>query len=215
MSLRKTFCILTALISLASSGNSSSSQNKSEQQYSEESIVLPKNASVPTEALTFDVNAMMMNFSKAQAEKIHEAAKLIKKVIASPEFKSRVLNFKYNGRKQFVDNGGLTNEQIYKKILLASEEMLPLGNNNVMDLELELYTDHEANTIGYTYPDIVRVYMNTKYFNRFLPHQVADNMIHEWLHKLGFEHAVEPTPSRSSSVPYAIGYLVKELAQEL
>ena len=215
MSFRKTFCILTAIISLASSSNSSSSQNKLEQQYSQESIVIPLDHSVPTEALTFDINAMMVNFSTSQAKKIKDASKLIKKVIASSEFKERVLNFTYNGKKQFVDNGGLTNEQIYKKILLASEEMLPLGNNNVMDVELELYTDEEANTIGYTYPDIVRVFMNTKYFNRFLPHQVADNMIHEWLHKLGFEHAVEPNPSRSSSVPYAIGYLVKELAQEL
>lgn len=215
MSLRKIACILTVLISLASSSNSSSSQAKSEQQYSQDSIVVTEHSPVPTEALTFDVNAMMMNFSKTQAEKIHDASKLIKKVIASQEFKNRVLNFTYEGKKQFVDNAGLSNEQIYKKILLASEEMLPYGNNNVMDLELELYTDLEANTIGYTYPDIVRVYMNTKYFNRFLPHQVADNMIHEWLHKLGFEHAVEPTPSRSSSVPYAIGYLVKELALEL
>jgi hypothetical protein len=55
--------------------------------------------------------------------------------------------------------------------------------------------------------------MNRKYFNKFRPYQVADNMMHEWLHKIGFSHAVKSTPERPYSVPYAVSYIVKGIAR--
>jgi hypothetical protein len=39
--------------------------------------------------------------------------------------------------------------------------------------------------------------------------------MHEWLHKIGFSHAVKDTPERIYSVPYAIGYIVKGIAREM
>lgn len=160
----------------------------------------------------FDVNPVMLGFTSKQEEKVHLAAELIRKVVASEAFKRKVLNYTYRGKKAFVENGGLTNQQIFQRILQASEKMTGLGNNRTMDLELELYTNHDSTTIGYTYPNIIRVYMNRKYFNKFKPHQVADNMMHEWLHKIGFGHQVKATPSRKHSVPYAVGYIIKSLA---
>lgn len=164
------------------------------------------------ENISFEVNASMYGFSPKQEQKILKAAELIKKVVKSTEFKDRILNYTYQGKKAFFDNKGLSNQQIYKKILEASEKMIRLGKNNTMDIELELYTDNDSITIGYTYPNVVRIFMNSKYFNKFKPHQVADNMMHEWLHKIGFDHSVEVTPDRRHSVPYAIGYIVKALA---
>ena len=92
-----------------------------------------------------------------------------------------------------------------------------MGNtskNNTMDVELELY-HQKTNTIGYTYPNTVRIWMNTKYFNKYTPVKVADNLMHEWMHKLGFTHATVWSKERDHSVPYAIGYLVEELAEKL
>jgi hypothetical protein len=37
---------------------------------------------------------------------------------------------------------------------------------------------------------------------------------HEYCHKIGFEHSVQPTPSRPFSVPYGIGNIVEELANK-
>lgn len=159
---------------------------------------------------SIDARIHLVNFPQEQEEKVHKAVELIKKVVASPEFKDRIVNHTYEGKKTFVDNKGYTNEQIYQLILDGSETMVP-GKNGRMDVELELY-QQSTNTIGYTYPNTTRIWVNTKYFNKYTPVQVADNLFHEWMHKLGFDHALKYSKSRNYSVPYAIGYLVEELA---
>ena len=163
----------------------------------------------------FDVRTTLIGFTARQEKKVNAASRLIRKIVKTKEFRDQVLNHTWKGKKRFADNNGLTNEQIYKKILDGSERQTDLGPNNTMDLEIELYTDHDSITIGYTYPSIVRIYMNRKYFNKFKPYQVADNMMHEWLHKIGFGHDVKNTPERPYSVPYAVGYIVKRIARNM
>jgi hypothetical protein len=163
----------------------------------------------------FDVRTTLIGFSPKQEEKITAASKLIRKIVRSDAFREKVMNHTWKGKKAFADNDGMSNEQVYKKILEGSERMINHGVNNTMDLEIELYSDYDSITIGYTYPNIVRIYMNKKYYNKFRPYEVADNMMHEWLHKIGFTHAVKPTPERPYTVPYAIGYIVKGIAREM
>lgn len=160
--------------------------------------------------IAFNVDAHLLGFSDAQKQKLLTAVELIKKVIMSEDFKKRVLVHKYNGNETFLDNMGLTNEEIYNKVMEASEVLNP-GINRTMNVDIELYFE-EANTIGHTYPNVNRIWMNKKYFDKFSPHQIADNLFHEWVHKLGFDHEVVYSPHRKYSVPYALGYLVKELA---
>lgn len=171
-------------------------------------------APVPNDAITFETNITTYKFTNAGERKIDKAAALIKEVIASEEFKKKVLNHKVDGKKRFVDNQGLTNSQIYKRILAGSEKLKP-GKDNEMDLEVQLYTDNSSNTVGYTYPSRNRVWMNSKYFNKNTPALVTTNMVHEWLHKLGFKHSAKSTPTRKYSVPYAVGYIVRDLAKKL
>lgn len=168
---------------------------------------------VPTNATTFDTNLSLRKFSADQEDKVLEAAELIRQVVASEEFKDAVLNHTYNGQKTFVDSQGLTNAQIYNKFLQGAEKLTP-AKNNAMDVELELYYENTT-TIGYTYPNTRRIWMNTKYFDRYTAAQVAGNLTHEWLHKLGFGHASSSTASRPYSVPYAIGYIMVRLINEL
>ncbi len=54
--------------------------------------------------------------------------------------------------------------------------------------------------------------MNEKFLNANRPYKVTTNMVHEWCHKLGFKHDVQATPGRKYSVPYAVGYIVRDLA---
>ena len=167
-------------------------------------------AAVPTAALTFDTNVQTINMTSSQESKIQRAEERIKGLIASEAFRSRVLNHTYNGRKTFVDNNGLTNAQIYQKILDGAEKLQP-SKNNTMDLIVRLYYEN-SNTVGYTTTGTKTIYMNTKYFNKYTSSQVAHNMMHEWMHKLGFGHAKYYSTSRNYSVPYAIGKIVNELA---
>lgn len=194
-----------SLISCGKSGGGGSSSSSSNQTQDTET-----NSDISNQALTWDANIKMLNFTNAQEEKVLDAVELVKQVIASNTFKSKILNHTYNGKKTFVDNGGLTNSQIYQKILDSSEKLNP-GKNNTMDVTLVTYNT-SANVIGYTLPNVNKIWMNTKYLNNFTPVQVSANLVHEWLHKLGFGHAYESTASRPYSVPYAVGYLVKALA---
>ncbi len=166
---------------------------------------------MPVDAATFETNLLLDNFNASAEEKIQLAADLIKRVVASEEFRDGILNHSYNGKKTFVDNGGLTNAQIYYRLLKGAEKLSPVSNN-AMDVEIELYTE-ASTTVGYTTPSSRRIWMNTKYFNNFNSAQVAGNLMHEWLHKLGFGHSATNNPSRPYSVPYAIGYLMSRLAK--
>jgi hypothetical protein len=167
---------------------------------------------VPHEALTFDVKIELYEFDSEDEAKVTKAIEIIKRVVGSKEFKDRVIDFTYNSRKQYLDNNGLTNEQIYQKLLEGKEDLVPEVDNQ-MDLELELYYSWRS-TVGHTYPDALRIYMNTKFFNSYSPAEVAGNVFHEWTHKLGFDHASSYSVARDSSVPYALGYLMEELGKK-
>ncbi len=165
-------------------------------------------------AATWQARVRLINFDRTQEEKLWHAVKLIQRVIRSAEFRRRVLNYKFNGEQKFNDSGGLTNDAIYNKIFEGVETIGGSPGDNGMDVELELY--HQAtNTIGYTYPTAQRIWINTKYFSKYSPVKVADNLMHEWMHKLGFTHDTAWSPERDHSVPYAVGYIVEELAQKI
>lgn len=206
----KSFCFLFLSLFLLSCGKSSGGSSSMDAQEMGDGSDISVDAPVPNLALTWDARIKFVDFSTTQEKKVLDAVDLIKQVIASEEFKNSILNHKYKGKKTFVDNDGLSNAQIYRKILESSEK-LNLKKNNTMDVTLVTYRV-SANVIGCTLPSVNKIWMNTRYLNSFTPRQVASNLIHEWLHKLGFKHDYERTPERPYSVPYAVGYLVEKLA---
>ncbi len=210
--MHKTFSLLFAILFLVScgkSGGGSSASSKGDSVQLDEITA----AGVPQAAFNFDVNVKLDNFDSGQEDKVLQAADLIKKVVATEEFKLAILNHSYKGKKMFVDNGGLSNAEIYKKILEGSEKLRP-GTDNEMDLDLEVFRRND-DTVGYTFPNVIKVWMNAKFLNKHAPYKVTTNMMHEWLHKLGFTHSRNRTPSRPYTVPYAIGYLVAKIAKKM
>jgi hypothetical protein len=212
----RTFSFLFLFLFLAScgkggGGGSSSSSGSSTGSAEITQAELTSDAA-PVQAQTFEINAKLSGFSRDQEDKIYEAFELIKKVVASDQFKRQILNKKFKGKRKFFDNNGMSNALVYKKILEGSEMLSP-GKNNTMDLHLKSYYT-KANVIGYTMPSIKTIYLNTRYLdmNSFKANQVAMNVTHEWLHKLGFKHSSDRTPERPHSVPYAVGYIMKSLA---
>jgi hypothetical protein len=205
----KTFTILFVALLLLSCGKSNGGDQG---EYVSLNEITP-NSPVPNAALNFEINVKLNNFNPTQEDKILIASDLIKKVIASEEFKASILNYQYNGKKQFIDNDGLSNGEIYKKIIEGAEKLIPKADNE-MDLELVLYTSNDT-VIGHTTPNQLKIWMNSKFFNQNNPAKVTENMMHEWLHKLGFKHDYARTASRPFSVPYAVGYLVGRIAQKM
>ncbi len=171
-----------------------------------------ENYVVPSEAYLFDANLELYNFTPTLEDKINRAIEVIKLVVATEEFKRQVLNHTYAGRRTYVDNGGYSNSQIYQIIMDGAEKLQPV-KNHAIDAEVEAYTNLNSNTVGYTYADSKRIWVNTKYYDRYSAAGVAQNVFHEWLHKLGFKHAASYTPSRDYSVPYAIGDMIGEIGK--
>lgn len=169
---------------------------------------------VPNIAELFGADVSFTNFSNSDEEKVQRALDLIRQVVRMPEFREKVLNHKYNGAKTFANNNGKTNEQIYLTFLDGAETLRP-EKNHIMDLQLELYTNNSNNVVGYTYPNVLKIWMNTKYFNQYEPCQVSRNLFHEWTHKLGYGHDSAVTAKRPYSVPYAVGNIVQSLACNL
>lgn len=167
---------------------------------------------VPALAMSFKTNVKYLSgFSQTDEEKYNEAVALVKKVVATEAFKNEVLNHTYDGKKQFVQNNGLSNAQIYQKILEAAEKLTP-AKNNTLDVGVKLYYTNN-NVVGYTNGSITYINVNTKYFDQYDAHQVAGNLFHEWLHKQGYGHDSSSTSRRPYSVPYAIGYMIRDIGK--
>lgn len=170
---------------------------------------LSTEAAVPTLATTFSTDVYVYNGTSSQRDKIDRAETKIRNVIRSEEFRLRVLNHTYGGVKRFVDNQGLTNSQIYYRILKGAEKLSP-AEDNEMDLKIKTYYENSS-TVGYTSTSSTFINMNTKFLNSYTVAETAKTMVHEWLHKLGFSHAAFYSTSRDYSVPYGVGRIIKEL----
>ena len=172
---------------------------------------ITEKTSLPSKALTFKTNVTLMNLTAAQKTKYNKAVSIVKKVIATESFRSKVLNYRYAGKTQFSNNEGKTNAQIYQSILDAAEELKPI-KNNTMDLGVKMYTAYNS-VVGWTNPSISYINVNTKFFNQYTANEVAGNLFHEWLHKIGYGHDSSATSRRPYSVPYAIGYMIRDIGK--
>lgn len=155
------------------------------------------------------------NFNDAQYEKLMEAKQLVEMIINSAAFKERVLNFTYQGQKTFVQNNGMTNQQIYE-YLMSGAEMYPAQTSvdHLMDFDLVLYKPkwyQSKKVLGYTDQSTNIIHINKNFYNKADVNEIAMNMVHEWVHKMGFDHDFKRTARRPFSVPYGIGYIVRDL----
>ncbi len=166
---------------------------------------------VPEQARTFKTNVSYMNLTNTQADKYDRAVALVKKVVATEAFRTKILNHKYNGATQFANNNGKTNAQIYQSILDAAEKLTP-SKNNTMDVGVKMYYTNNS-VVGWTNTSITYINVNTKFFNNYTINNVAANLFHEWLHKVGYGHDSSSTTRRPYSVPYAVGYLIRDIGK--
>jgi hypothetical protein len=145
-------------------------------------------------------------------KKLNAAFNLLERVMNSEEFKDRVLNFKNSkGERAFASNDGLSNEEIYEQVMEGRETLRP-NTPGEMNFDLKLYSRWWSKVIGYTTPTTNLININNKFFKNFEPHEVAANLAHEWMHKIGFDHL---SAAEHDSAPYAIGYIVEEMAAKL
>lgn len=157
-----------------------------------------------------------------QKEKLKKALTLIDEIVNSLEFKTKVIN--YMGKKGIQaysknylwnnSNQRLSNEDIYNLLMKGDEKMIPntLGK---MNLNVRRYWSSwwGRKTIGYTSPSSSkRINVNGRHYNRFEVNQMVGNIVHEWIHLLGFLHGKS---NIHEEVPYVVGQIANEMAKNI
>jgi hypothetical protein len=157
----------------------------------------------------FKINIKHVNYNNEQNNKLEAASELLEKIFNSIEYKYEILNFTHRGEKKFHDNQGKSNLEIYKHLMKGAEILMPIENNQ-MDLTVRMYYSLRS-TVGYTYPHVLTVYTNSRFYNRYSACQVASNLAHEWTHKMGYGHSQKWNHDRDFTVPYGHNKIVEKL----
>lgn len=151
----------------------------------------------------FDVKKIK-GFTSAEKKKFEKSLELAQSCINFPLFRTRVVN------SRFTEANGLSSGEIYESFMSGRNKFYKDFDRDI-EVYITMYNAPKKRTIGYTYPSTIKTWINRKYFRKFTYAQVAGNVIHEYCHNLGFSHHKK----KSSSVPYRMGYIVRDLINEL
>ena len=166
---------------------------------------------VPTRYLRV-VPEKVEGFSADYQPTLDASFDVLERVVNSETFKERVLNFRNaQGERAFASNNGKTNEEIYE-IFMEGREKLLQDTPGEMNLYLKRYNKWWSKVIGWTNGNINTIHLNWKFYKNYEPNNIASNLAHEWTHKIGFDHK---SAAEHDSAPYAIGYIVEELARKM
>lgn len=165
-----------------------------------------------------NIEVKLNNFLDSDKIKLYKAVEILREVMNSPELKSLILKHKFKGQTTFNQNNGMTNLEIYNHLMTGAENLKPEADK-VMNFDLTLYRSKNpwSKVKGYTLPDTMRIWLNKKFYRRssWTSVDVAANMAHEWVHKMGFGHDYNYNADRPFSVPYAVGKLVGKVATNM
>ena len=100
---------------------------------------------------------------------------------------------------EFRLNNGKSQRQIYDD----------LTSSQTVNIFLKLDNKNRKDIAGYTYPSTKWQWIYKDFFSKSDYKSVAGNLIHEWVHKLGYDHDSFTDPLVKYTVPYAVGNYFK------
>lgn len=163
------------------------------------------------------VNLIESNgYSGENLIKLNSALLIIERVINSDLFKQKVSEYPFYYRKKLF-GGYIDQPYTNLEVLSIIENAIEYPGNstkNCVDLYLNLIDGSNGSVIGYGINGQKEIYTYKKMFEVMKIEEIANHIVHEWLHKLGFTHAEYTTyfGKRDKSVPYAVGNLIENLA---
>lgn len=121
----------------------------------------------------------------------------------------------------------LSNTDVYNLLKEGNEKTIPntLGEININSWVKVCTNTENTNrknkyyrwcngVIGSTSPfNSKLIKLNWKYYNKYESHQMVANIVHEWIHLLGFLHG--PRETMRMEVPYVVGAIAGEIAKEI
>ena len=158
-----------------------------------------------------------------------EALSLLEKVLNSDLFKKKVLAYvrPSNEANEFMKNylwrdssKRLSNAEVLEIIYNGDEKMIP-GTKGEMNINTYFKSCKWPRSwfkwcrrvVGSTSPYNSKwIALNPRFYYRFDAPKMVNNLVHEWLHLLGFLHG---KVNMREEVPYVVGRIAEEVAREL
>jgi hypothetical protein len=154
---------------------------------------------------------MKVKLSKSEQLKIIKSERLLELVVNSPEFKEEILKADFHGETSLWKNRA--NIEIYKHIMSGQETLRP-EIDGVANVDLSVFNPNwkNKNVVGYTYMHVLTQWINRTYLRTRHYLYIASNILHEWGHKLGFQHDHKRTARRPFSICYQLNVILKKLS---
>lgn len=163
----------------------------------------------------------------SQKEKFEKALSIMEEVMNSEEFKIKVIGYERNGNRSYQKNylwndssKKLSNEDIYE-VIMNGDEKMRAGTEGEMNFNswvrvcntLQMATIWCRQVIGSTTPDSSHwIKLNWTFYKNFETHEMVANMVHEWIHLLGFLHGNDRI---TEEVPYVVGGIAGQVARNI
>ncbi|MBG60512.1 MAG: hypothetical protein CMJ16_08655 [Peredibacter sp.] len=170
--------------------------------------------------------------TSAQEQKFELALSVLEETLNSEEFKLKVLSYKRSdGKRLFQKNylwnnkaQELSNEDIYNILMNADEAAIP-GTKGEMNIYSWIkkckwydYANPVTNVwcrkvVGSTSPHSSEwIKINYNFYAGYEAPQMVNNLVHEWIHLLGFLHGEE---NMREEAPYVIGRIAQEVSEKV
>jgi hypothetical protein len=170
------------------------------------------------------------HLTPTQKSKLERARDLFELAVNSMEFRQAVLSYSYTvssytGRlwwkkwKSHKVSGfrecSLSTEQVYASIMSGGETLSPEKDKEA-DISVTVAAGSRG-VIGWTNPHTPMQWISSWFINdsEVYPTEIAGNLSHEWMHKLGFDHAFNYYNGREDTLPYAVGNIIVKLAEQI
>lgn len=162
-----------------------------------------------------------------QKQKFEKALEIMEEVMNSEEFRLKVIGYVRRGERSYQKNflwndssKRLSNEDIYEVIMKGDEKMRPrtegeMNFNSWVRIcsTVQMVTIWCRSVIGSTEPSSSYwIKLNWTFYRNFETHSMVANMVHEWIHLLGFLHGKE---NLHEEVPYVVGAIAGEVAKNI
>lgn len=146
-------------------------------------------------------------FTEKELIKLEQARVNLELITNSQLFKREFLRADFSGETSEWRHK--TNEEIYEHFMSGAETLQPEKDNEA-DIDLTIFNPKPwTGTVGYTYPNTMRQWINRKFFWSLELYEIEGNICHEWSHKLGFDHDYKRTARRPFSVSYQLNEIIK------
>lgn len=148
----------------------------------------------------------MKDFTEAEKKKFLSAVHYGAQVLNSLEFKERVCS------STFAENRQMSGTQIWE-LICTGKDLYNESSDSDIDVFVTMYHNFWTGTVGYTFPNTFKTWINRQFFSSFDESGIFGNVLHEAMHNFGFDHIDADTIYET--VPYKVGYIGRDLVKEV